>query len=73
MAKVVMQLEALACPVCVKKIEAALAKADGVTDVEVSFSSSRARLNIDENAVTGDELKDIVTKLGYEVKSVKIS
>ncbi|WP_046721523.1 heavy-metal-associated domain-containing protein [Heyndrickxia coagulans] len=71
MKKAVMQLETLTCPSCMKKIEGALDKVEGVENVKVLFNASKAKVNFDEGKVSADELKEIVEKTGYQVQAVK--
>ncbi|WP_276210826.1 heavy-metal-associated domain-containing protein [Heyndrickxia coagulans] len=71
MKKAVMQLETLTCPSCMKKIEGALDKVEGVENVKVLFNASKAKVEFDEGKVSADELKDIVEKTGYQVHAVK--
>lgn len=71
MSQAVLQLETLTCPSCVAKIEAALTRTEGVEDVKVLFNSSRVKVGYQEDTVNTDKLKEIVEKLGYEVKRVR--
>ncbi|AJH78574.1 MULTISPECIES: heavy-metal-associated domain-containing protein [Heyndrickxia] len=71
MKKAVMQLETLTCPSCMKKIEGALDKVEGVENVKVLFNASKAKVDFDEAKVSTDELKEIVEKTGYQVQAVK--
>lgn len=73
MKKVVFTLEPLGCPSCVKKIESTLDKTEGVVDVKVLFHSNKVRAQFDEGLVAPNDLKDIITKLGYPVLSQKVS
>lgn len=66
-----MQLETLTCPSCMKKIEGALDKVEGVENVKVLFNASKAKVDFDEAKVSTDELKEIVEKTGYQVQAVK--
>ena len=63
------QLETLACPSCMQKIEGALKSLDGIDkdSINVSFNSSRARLNFDEELVSIEKIEDAIIKVGYEV------
>ena len=63
------QMETLTCPSCMQKIEGALKALDGVDKdtVNVSFNSSKAKLDFDETKVTIDEIEAAIRKLGYEV------
>lgn len=68
------QLEDLACPSCMLKIEAALKNLDGVDkdSVDVSFNTSKAKLNFDENKISIEEIEKAINKVGYEVIKSKV-
>lgn len=63
------QMEELVCPMCAQKIESALQKAPGVRSASVLYNASKARVEFDEDAITLDALKKIITDLGYVVIS----
>lgn len=71
--KAVMQLETLTCPSCLKKIEGALSKVDGVEHAKVLFNASKAKVDFDEEKVSAEAIKETIEKLGYEVKDVKVN
>lgn len=73
MSKAVFQLEPLTCPSCVKKIETALQKQDGVQDAKVLFNSGKVKTEFDETQVEVEQLKGIIENLGYPVNSAKVS
>lgn len=73
MKKVAMQLEPLTCPSCIKKIETALNKTEGVHSVKVLFNSSKVVTEFDEAQMEASKLSDTVKKLGYSVLSTKVS
>lgn len=68
------QLETLACPSCMLKIEGALKNLDGVKDdtINVSFNSSRVRLEFEEDKTSIEEIEKAITKVGYEVKKSRV-
>lgn len=68
MKTVEIQLETLTCPSCVKKLEGALAKTEGVKDAKVMFYSSKVKATLDENT-TEKQVVDVINKLGFEVIS----
>ncbi|GAB5055245.1 MULTISPECIES: heavy metal-associated domain-containing protein [Pediococcus] len=72
MTKAGLQLGALTCPSCMQKIQGALEKQAGVQKVKVLFNASKVKLEFDDSANTADALAEVVKKLGYEVKSVKV-
>lgn len=64
-----LQLETLTCPSCVAKIEGALKHLDGVEadSTKILFNSSKVKLDFNEDAVSIDDIKDSIDKLGFEV------
>jgi copper chaperone CopZ len=74
MKSAVLQLETLVCPSCSQKIEAALKNLDGVQKdtVSVSFSSSKAKFDFDENTLNIEDAEKAVGKVGFEVLKTKI-
>jgi Copper chaperone len=70
--KVILQLDALTCPSCLTKIEGALKAQPGVGAIKVLFNAGKVKAEIDDSQTNADALSDVVTKLGYEVQSVKV-
>ncbi|BAQ09048.1 heavy metal-chaperone/transport protein [Bacillus sp. OxB-1] len=73
MKKVVFNLEPFSCPSCIKKIEGALKRMNGVGDVKVLFNSGKVRAQFDENQVKVDDIQQVIVGLGYPVISQKVS
>ena len=73
MRKGVFTLEPLSCPSCIKKIERALGKMEGIQEVKVLFNSSKVLTQFNEDQVTADEIQQMVSKLGYPVLTQKVS
>lgn len=73
MEKAVYQLETLTCPSCVKKIEGALNREEGVQGVKVLFNSSKVRTQFYDDVVSAEQLKERIVNLGYPVLSMKTS
>jgi copper chaperone CopZ len=46
-----------------------LKKTAGVTSSEVLFNSSRAKVTFDESAVTSEQIRSKIDRLGYKVLS----
>lgn len=65
--KKVFELEDLDCANCAAKMEAAIAKVDGVTSVSVNFITQKMTLEADD-AVFSDVLKKVV-KTAKKVES----
>lgn len=71
MANKTYQLETVSCPSCIAKIERALKKTAGIRQSEVLFNSSRVKVEFDENAVSAEEIKNKIERLGYKVLAEK--
>jgi len=69
MQKAVINLESLACPSCLQKIESAVKGLNGVEKdtVEVLFNSSRVRTNFDSGKIGIEEIEKAIEDLGYPV------
>ena len=68
------QLETLTCPSCMLKIEGALKGLDGIDkdSANVSFNTSKVKLNFDEDKVSIEDIEGAITKLGYDVIKSKV-
>lgn len=69
MAKANIQLETLTCPSCIRKIETALNKTEGVESAKVLFNSSKVKVEFDESKVKAESLAKTISNLGYKVLS----
>lgn len=69
MKKATINLETIACPSCLQKIEGALKGLDGVEkeSIEVLFNSSRVRTNFDSDVITIEAIEKAIEDLGYPV------
>lgn len=70
--KIILQLSELTCPSCLTKIEGALSKEDGISDLKVLFNSSKVKANFDDHQITPEAMQNIIEKLGYDVESLKV-
>lgn len=68
------QLETLTCPSCMQKIEGALKGIDGVDgqSINVSFNSSKAKFEFDEEKVSIGEIEAQIQKVGYDVLKSRV-
>ncbi|HZJ85970.1 MAG TPA: heavy-metal-associated domain-containing protein [Erysipelotrichaceae bacterium] len=69
-----LQLESLACPSCLQKIENGMKALDGIDkdSVKVMFNASRVKLSFNEEVIEIDKIQDSIEKLGYEVLKVRV-
>jgi len=74
MQKATIQLEALTCPSCIQKIEGAVKSLDGVDkeSVNVSFNSSKVKLDFDDEKLSIKDVENAIGKMGYEVKKSQV-
>ncbi len=69
MQKATIQLETLTCPSCMQKIENGVKALDGIDkeSINVSFNSSKLKVNFDEEKVSIKDIENAINKLGYEI------
>jgi len=74
MQKATIQLETLTCPSCMQKIDKAVKSLNGVDkeSVNVSFNSSKVKLDFDDAKLSVDEIEKAITSIGYEVKKSQV-
>lgn len=74
MQKATIQLETLACPSCVQKIENATKSMNGVDkeSVKVLFNSSKVKFDFDDEKLSVEDVEKAITALGYEVKKPQV-
>ena len=65
-ARTVLRSDDLTCPSCIRKIETALDRREGVSRSKVHFSTGRIEVHHDPALVNADELADVVRGVGYE-------
>ncbi len=68
------QLETLTCPSCMLKIEGALKALDGIEkdSANVSFNTSKVKLNFDEDKLTIEDIEGAINKVGYDIIKSKV-
>lgn len=62
----------MTCSACVRNVERALNKAEGVTEANVNFATERASVNYDPAQVNLDVLINQVQGAGYDVATAKV-
>ena len=69
MQKATIKLETLTCPSCMQKIENGVKALDGIDkeSINVSFNSSKLKVNFDEEKVSIKDIENAINKLGYEI------
>jgi Cd2+/Zn2+-exporting ATPase len=60
------------CPSCATKIETALGRLPGVTDVGVSYHSQVLRLRVDEAGTSRDRVEGTIRGLGFQVEDMDL-
>lgn len=68
------QLETLTCPSCMLKIEGALKGLEGIDkeSTKVSFNTSKAKLDFDEDKISIEDIEAAIKKVGYVVIKSKV-
>ena len=65
-------IEGLTCAACVRRVERALAKVEGVQSATVNLATERASLELDPSAATADMLEAAIEKAGYRAGRIAI-
>ncbi len=68
MKQVEIHVEGMSCGHCVKAVEGALNKLDGVSSAKVSLEEKQVTVEYDENLVTFEQMKEAIEDQGYDVK-----
>jgi P-type Cu+ transporter len=63
----------MTCASCVRRVEKALGRVEGVEDVSVNLATEKARVSADPSVVGGDELRAAVEGAGYGVGEISSS
>ncbi|HEU5432810.1 MAG TPA: heavy metal translocating P-type ATPase, partial [Thermomicrobiales bacterium] len=64
---VTLPIDGMTCASCVRRVERALAKADGVAEANVNLATERARVRFDSERASVADLKRAVEAAGYRV------
>lgn len=59
--------EPFTCPSCIAKIESAVGRLEGVSEVSVRFNSSKVQVTFDERVLEPATIARVITGLGYPV------
>ena len=70
MATVTFRTEPFTCPSCITKIESAVSRLEGVTEVTVLFNSHKVKVTFDERSVAAETIARTITDLGYPVTTI---
>lgn len=66
MQEIVLNIEGMKCEGCSSRLTKLLENIDGITSVNVSLEDKRAELEIDENEISIEEIKDEISEAGFE-------
>ncbi|MBO8171749.1 MAG: copper chaperone CopZ [Bacillaceae bacterium] len=68
MKNITLQVEGMSCGHCVKAVEGALNKLDGVSSAKVSLEENNVTVEYDDSKVGVDQMKEAIEEQGYDVK-----
>ena len=63
--RTILRSDELTCPSCIRKIERALDRRDGVSESKVHFSAGRIEVRHDPERVSPDDLARAIREVGY--------
>jgi len=62
-----LSIKGMTCSSCAVAVEKSVSKLDGVMSATVNFATEKISVEFDESQVTIPQMKDVVTKTGYEL------
>lgn len=71
--KVVLNIEGMTCAACSARVEKALGKVEGITNVNVNLALNKGTIEYNEGSLDVQDIIDIVTKTGYKAYEEKES
>ena len=71
MEQISFSIRGMTCAACAKRVEKAIAKLEGVTEVNVNFATEKAFVTYDQHKVRVSEMKEAVVKAGYQPLEVR--
>lgn len=67
MARISLGVQGMTCASCVRRIETAISKTEGVSSVAVNLATEKLTVEFDSKTVSPAELRQKIVKLGYQV------
>ncbi len=64
--KVILKIGGMSCVMCVKAIEDALGKLDGISKVTVNLTAEKAYVTYNPHMISIKDMKDVIEDLGYQ-------
>ncbi len=71
--KVIVKIDGMHCANCALVIEKSIRKLKGISDVNVSFTSSKASIEYDPRHINLRKIEEAVAQVGYRVIYEKVS
>ncbi|OAA29003.1 ATPase [Kosmotoga arenicorallina S304] len=68
--KISLEIEGMTCASCVRAVEKAVDKLDGINSVSVNLTTEKAAIEYDPSVVRIADIKKSVEKAGYKAKSI---
>ena len=60
----------MTCAACVKAVERAIGKLEGINEVSVNLATEKAKVVYDSSKVRISQIKDIIDKAGYKALDI---
>ncbi|MGG3799177.1 copper chaperone CopZ [Metabacillus fastidiosus] len=68
MRNITLNVSGMSCGHCVKAIEGAVGKLEGVSNVEVHLETGKVDIAYEEEKVNLEEIKEVIDDQGYDVE-----
>lgn len=69
--EIILPISGMTCASCVKAVERAIGKLEGVNEVSVNLATEKAKVVYDSSKVRISQIKDVVAKAGYKALDIE--
>lgn len=69
--EIILPISGMTCASCVKAVERAIGKLEGVNEVSVNLATEKAKVVYDSSKVRISQIKDVVVKAGYSALDIE--
>ncbi|NLB78480.1 MAG: heavy metal translocating P-type ATPase [Clostridiaceae bacterium] len=69
--EILLPISGMTCAACVKAVERAIGKLEGINEVNVNLATEKAKIVYDNSKVRISQIKDVISKAGYKALEVE--
>ncbi|HHU90520.1 MAG TPA: heavy metal translocating P-type ATPase [Clostridiaceae bacterium] len=69
--EIILPISGMTCAACVKAVERAIGKLEGINEVSVNLATEKAKVVYDSSKVRISQIKDVIDKAGYKALDIE--